>query len=266
MRRGLVCIATGQYIGLLDSLIDACDRVNMVDQLFCLTDDPVALRTTMCRRGSIEVLYLPWGSLAWPFPTLWRYHAISMYAGVFRSRTSHLLYCDVDMRPLDGCRELFQHHLIAVTHPGYWSADTVALPLETNPVSEAFVQRHGQVKYVAGGVQGGPVDRFLAAAFEIRERVQQDYVNGVTAVWHDESHWNRYVADHGDEVIILGPEFCWPESWPVPTELSPSRLLALDKDHHRLRGTRPSLRETSRRSLEQLRRGLGTQRLRRARG
>lgn len=260
MRRGLVCIATGRYISFLDRLVDACAQVDIVNQLFCLTDDPTALRSGTCRRGPITVLYLPWGSLAWPMPTLWRYHAISLYAEVFRSKTSHLLYCDVDMRPLDACPELFRECLVAVTHPGYWSSDAESLPLEANPDSAAFVHRRGEISYVAGGVQGGPVERFLSAASEIRGRIQQDHLNGITAVWHDESHWNRYVADHRDEVAIVGPEFCWPESWPVPAGVPGSRLLALDKDHHSLRGTRPSLREISRRGLAQLRRGLGASR------
>ena len=266
MRRGVVCIATGRYITLLERLVDACSRAQVADQLFCLTDDPTALRTATYRWGSIDVLCLPWGSLAWPLPTLWRYHAISLYAEAFRSSVSHLLYCDVDMRPLEGSSELFQDQLVAVAHPGYWASDPRRLPFETDPVSSSFVDLRERCSYVAGGVQGGPVERFLSAADAIRRRVEQDHLNGITAVWHDESHWNRYVAEHRDEVVIVGPEFCWPEAWPVPAGLPAPRVLALDKDHHGLRGTKPSLLETSRRSLAQLKRRLGGRRLGRASG
>jgi hypothetical protein len=256
MSKGLVCIATGNYIGLVDSLVDACNKVRIVDHVFCLTDNTASLQTPLSRKDSVDVLYLPWGGLAWPLPTLWRYHAISVYSDVFRDRVSHMIYCDVDMRPLDECGELFGETLVAATHPGYWSSDIEAYPYESNPSSQAFVQRRPGLGYVAGGVQGGPVGPFLSAASEIRERVQRDYLNGTTAVWHDESHWNRFVADHSDEVTIVGPEFCWPESWPLTVGVSKPRLLALEKDHHALRGTEPTLREKSRSGLARIRRGL----------
>lgn len=47
------------------------------------------------------------------------------------------------------------------------------------------------------------------------------------AVWHDESHWNRYCIDH-KPTTILSPSYCYPESWNLPYK---KRLLALDKDH-----------------------------------
>jgi histo-blood group ABO system transferase len=255
--KGLVCIATGQYIRLVDKLISACGRVGIADHIFCLTDNAASLRRPESRIGSVDILYLPWGSPGWPFPTLWRYHAISLYSQVFQNRVSHLLYCDVDMRPLDDCSELFGQKLVAVTHPGYWSTAVDVHPYERRPQSGAFLEPRPGGRYVAGGIQGGPVARFLPAASEIRDRIQQDYLHGITAVWHDESHWNHYVSHHACAVTIVGPEFCWPESWPVPDGVSASRLLALDKNHHHLRGTKPSLREASRRSLGRIRRTLG---------
>jgi histo-blood group ABO system transferase len=120
------------------------------------------------------------------------------------------------------------------------------------------------MKYVAGGIQGGPVDEYLTAASTIRKRIEQDYMSGITAIWHDESHWNRYVFDNSDDMTILGPQFCWPETWPVPRGVSDPRLLALDKNHHALRGTKPSVGERSKSQIRRLARGIGIERVRRA--
>jgi histo-blood group ABO system transferase len=264
MARGLVCIATGRYVRLVGDLVRACSRSGIVDRLFCLTDDPASLQRRASRGGRVEVLYLPWGGLAWPLPTLWRYHAIDLYADLLGASVSHLLYCDVDMRPLGPCDELFGDRLVAVAHPGYWSANPETFPYERDPRSAAFLRGRPGHRYVAGGVQGGPAGPYLSAVAELRRRIQRDHLRGVSAVWHDESHWNRYVADHGHQLTVAGPEFCWPESWPVPAGVAEPRLLALDKDHHGLRGTRPSLRETSRTSLGRVKRGLRSLGARRA--
>lgn len=62
--------------------------------------------------------------------------------------------------------------------------------------------------------------------------VAEDETNGLVAVWHDESHWNRYLLDHPPDVE-LPPSYCSPEGWPVD---EPARILALRKDHAAIRG------------------------------
>lgn len=38
--------------------------------------------------------------------------------------------------------------------------------------------------------------------------IDEDALNGVTAVWHDESHWNRYLVNH-PPTLSLTPSYCW---------------------------------------------------------
>jgi len=60
----------------------------------------------------------------------------------------------------------------------------------------------------------------------LRERIAHDEHRGITAIWHDESHWNRYLIDVPTD-IELAPLYCSPESWNTPGR----RLVALDKNH-----------------------------------
>ena len=66
-------------------------------------------------------------------------------------------------------------------------------------------------------------------ASTLRDAIEADRANGVTAVWHDESHLNRYLRAHPPK--RLTPAYCYPESgWPHLAHLAPV-IVALDKDH-----------------------------------
>lgn len=44
----------------------------------------------------------------------------------------------------------------------------------------------------------------------IADRVNKDLDNDIIAVWHDESHMNRYMIDN-PPTLELSPEYCYPE-------------------------------------------------------
>lgn len=246
IRRGLVCVATGAYVDFVKQLRDAVEGADLADVVFLLTDSDHHLKAIRQESGCVPVLALPWGRLPWPYPTLWRYHAIAMYGPHFLSEVSHLVYIDVDMRPVLPCPELFGDRVFAVRHPGFYlENDHRKLPFERSLKSAAAVRSSRESIYVAGGVQGGPVEAYLEAVGELRDRCTGDYLAGVQAQWHDESHWNRYVSDNAQSIRVLPPDFCWPEAWDVPSGVSP-RILALDKDHHALRGTNASFADGAR--------------------
>lgn len=237
---GVVSIATGRYSVFVSPLVEAIRSTGFCDRLFVLTDDPDLLaRPVRTYSGGFQAEHLPWGALAWPYPTLWRYHAISAYAPRL-SEVDQLLYLDIDMRPLVACPELFTHELVAVTHPGYWNSPIEQATFSKDPKSNAHHAPRLGDTYVAGGVQGGQAETFLSVSRHLAGQVEDDHRRGVLAVWHDESHWNRFV-NTDDTITVVGPEFCWPEDWtPVP-EVGQPRIEALNKDHHEFRGTKPTV-------------------------
>ena len=238
-----MCLATGRYEALFDSFASSVGEMGVADTLFLLTDSPRRLARPTQRVQSVKIVTLPLGHLSWPLPTLWRYHAISSYESVIRSEVTHLLYSDVDMRPVGACDALWGETLVAVQHPGYLgTTDHHVLPFERNRDSRAVVSSNAESVYVAGGVQGGPVDAYMRAVHQLSTACLDDYLDGVQARWHDESHWNSFVASNRQDVTILPADYCWPEKWVPPATIKP-RLLALDKDHHGLRGTQPALYE-----------------------
>ena len=84
-----------------------------------------------------------------------------------------------------------------------------------------------------GAFFGGRYKNMLAMAADRSAAIDTDYANNLEAVWHDESHLNRYVFDHPPDVL-LPPSYCYPEGSNLPFE---PRILALDKDHAVVRST-----------------------------
>jgi histo-blood group ABO system transferase len=87
------------------------------------------------------------------------------------------------------------------------------------------------MQYFAGGFNGGTSLEYLKMAKKISENIIDDFNRGFIAIWHDESHLNRYFIDN-PPTKILNPSYCYPENWNIPFE---RKLLALDKNHSEIR-------------------------------
>ena len=117
---------------------------------------------------------------------------------------------------------------VATLHPGYvGSLGTY----ERDSRSLACVGDNEGEYYFAGGFFGGSREEFFRIIFETSRRINDDLSRGVIAVWHDESHWNRYCIDF-KPTIILSPSYCYPDNWDLNY---PRKLLCLTKNHNECR-------------------------------
>ena len=234
---GLIIICTGKYDIFLQPLVDSMEKWFFVGSkfdiyLFSDKDYPVSLtnRMTLYRNA---VPHLPF-----PYPTLFRYKWISKYADVFQS--DNLFYLDVDMLFVNevGSEILPSNNELVVTrHPGFFHGGWG--DRDTSPRSTAYLDPVLWKDYFAGGFQGGTRDAFLKASETMDYNIDIDFDNEVMAKWHDESHWNHYIKFY-PSIKILSPEYCMVEEmglrkkWRID-DLTP-RLIALKKDHKKLRG------------------------------
>lgn len=253
---GLLTIATGKYLQFLDGLLGSAARYFLSAHRvtpFVFADQPVTLHGAV----HLHVRHEPW-----PLVTLKRFHYFAEYAHALEGM-DYLFYVDADMRFVSDCGDEILpgvlDRLVGVRHPAYyhgrrspaagvldrltrgrWSARQIRnrrLPFERDSHSLACLADSSYGHYFAGGFNGGYADSFLTMARTLRDAVDHDAANGITAVWHDESHLNRYF--YVQKPKALTPAYCYPESgFPHLRHLKPV-LLALDKDHGWFRDQQP---------------------------
>ncbi len=75
----------------------------------------------------------------------------------------------------------------------------------------------------------------MGMAETIAERVNKELEKNVVALWHDESHMNRYLIDT-PPTLDLDPTYCYAEEF-IGTNYpyKPGKIIALKKNHNDIR-------------------------------
>ena len=150
--------------------------------------------------------------------------------GATEANTEWLLFLDADMKVNQEIspEEFFKFgkDYIAVHHPCHYNTGTGTF--ERRLESEACVTGEQQ-SYYQGCLWGGRIESVIPMMKLLRDRVDKDYENGIIALWHDESHLNRFFIENQDEVNALPPDYAFPECFPnYPYE---QKIIHLAKDN-----------------------------------
>lgn len=233
---GLLVIATGRYLDFAAQLLQDVDSVvarpeSWVVNLF--TDASAQDVTHLERRHRVHVNALPVPELRWPEASLYRYELFTRAADTVVGDV--LVYLDADLRiRQDFAAALrpqeWRNGMAAVRHPGFYRRNQVRPrgTWETNRASRAYVPAWRRRRYVCGGVWMGRREAVLEMSRELASRVHDDAAAGITARWHDESHWNWWTAHH--PAHLLEPSWCWVPDYPWLSHLDPM-IVAVDKGH-----------------------------------
>ena len=219
---GLLVMATGKYISFIDRLLYSADKH------FCKNHEVTYFVFTDSYRESTQrVVYIPQKRLGWPFDTMMRYHVYLANAELLRSQ-DYLFCLDADMLFVGDMGDEILGKRVATLHPCFVGTKGT---YDKNPQSTAYIPDHEGECYFAGGFYGGETEEVLHIAQVNSQNIDNDLARGVIAIWHDESHWNRYCATHRP-TKILDPSYCYPEGWSLPYI---PKLYALNKNHQEMR-------------------------------
>ena len=234
MKIAAINIATGGYEGLFEQSKECISnnffRSHDVD-LFLFTDsdkeyhdDRIGIKKYKIKRAG------------WPGDTLFRYHYF-LLAEKELLEYDYIYYIDVDMNVIAPVGEEINSDLVATLHPGFYKK--AGATFENRSDSTAYVKPSPGDPYYAGGFQGGKPEAYLAAAKKIRDNINEDIKNGITAIWHDESHWNGFLH-RNKPTLTLDPSYCYPEDvqppWPWISEfVDNKKIIVIEKDEKGLR-------------------------------
>lgn len=167
-------------------------------------------------------------SLEWPYGTLFRFHTfltveedIRLYDYCFFFNSNMMCLQDIteeEFLPLE-------NDLLVVKHAYSYEKKISECSWERNVNSNAYVAPGREKVYVWGGINGGKANAFMDMAIELKKRIDEDLKKDIIALWHDESHINRYILDFPD-YRLLDLTYCYPEGWLFPFE---QKILLLDK-------------------------------------
>lgn len=231
---GICIMATGKYTCFIEALIKSAEKYFLPmhnKTYFIFTDGEI--------QEHERIIKLPQKRLGWPYDTMMRFQVYAQYADFFKEMDC-LFALDADMKFVNfvGDEVLYTKNgqlaeRVAIMHPGFYNKKREHFSYETNPASTAYIGSSEGKFYFCGGFWGGTTEGFLETCHYCIEHINKDLDNGIIAVWHDESHRNRYLIDFPPSVI-LGPEYCHPEHQRLDYIFTP-RLLALDKNHTQMR-------------------------------
>ena len=219
---GLLVMATGKYIQFIEPLI------NSADQYFCPEDEVTYFIFTDGQPPvRADVIKIHQGRLGWPHDTMMRCRAYLNGYEAWKDM-DYVFACDADMLFVDTVGREILSERVATQHPGFVGKRGT---YETRPESTAYIGSRDGRYYFAGGFHGGSAVEFHKLVSTMLRNIEIDLAKGIIAIWHDESHLNRYFVDN-PPTKILTAEYCYPESWNLPYH---KRLLALDKNHAEMR-------------------------------
>jgi histo-blood group ABO system transferase len=215
---GLLIVATGKYINFVEPLIASANKHLLPGHqktYFIFTDGQVPVMD--------NVVGVYQKRLGWPHDTLMRCSIYIAHTDLYAT-IDYLYALDADMLFVDTVGDEILGDRVATQHPGFVGLRGT---YETNRCSTACVHGNEGSYYFAGGFHGGSRDEFLRLAGTMYHTIMRDLEHNFIAIWHDESHLNRYFIDN-EPTVILNPSYCYPGNKRIAY---PKKLVALDKNH-----------------------------------
>ncbi len=247
---GLCIVATGKYIAFVKSLLDSAEKYfcpQHARTYFVFTDTLTSENPALTQAAindlqqssyNDHLIIVPQKRLGWPYDTLKRFEIYNQHKDLF-AEMDYMFATDADMLFVGIEGDEILHERVATQHPGFennkplWGSET---PYDRNQDSTAYIPYGMGTYYFAGGFYGGKTTEFIKIISMLTQRINSDLEKyNYIAVWHDESHLNRYFIDN-EPTLMLDRSYCYPENGLAKgyPKCSP-KLLALDKNHSEIR-------------------------------
>ncbi len=227
-RVAILYICTGKYSVLWEGFYQSFQKFflkNSIVEYFVFTD---AKKIPYEEEKNVHKYYQK--NLGWPNNTLRRFDIFLRIEDILKD-FQYVYFINANMRCVRPITEenflplKDEENLVVVQHAGYYQKKVTEYPYERNPQSLAYVPIERAKYYVMGSLNGGKSNCYMEMVRKLSINTDKDWENGIVALWHDESHLNRYILDRKD-VKILPPSYCAAEELEYPFE---PYMILLDK-------------------------------------
>jgi hypothetical protein len=231
----ILYICTGRYSIFWDKFYSSAEK-NLLRQhrksFFVFTDNKLLLKR---KQSNVDFIYQQ--KLGWPLDTLYRYKIflriadkLQGYDYVYFINANALIVSEVGDEILPD-----PFLLIGSQHPCYYDKKPDKFIYDRNPNSSACIEMGIGSHYVMGAFIGGETSAFLLMCRQLDYNIDQDFKKSIIALWHDESHYNKYLLFNPYK--LLPPSYVYPEEMNIPFV---PKIVLRDKNkyggHAQLRG------------------------------
>lgn len=231
----ILYICTGRYTIFWDGFYQSAENyllTNLEKHYFIFTDTN---KTLVGEDKNATKIFQE--KLGWPFDTLMRFE---MFLKIKEQLLGfdYVFFFNANMKfvgevtPLDILPLKPHENLTVFLHPGFYDKPRQKFTYDRNSKSLAYIPMDEGKYYFMGSLNGGKTVNYLEMCEKLNNRIKQDLSKDVIALWHDESHLNRYMVNR-DDLKILSPKFGYPEGWILPFK---AKIIIQDKSHPRFGG------------------------------
>ncbi|XP_049893960.1 alpha-1,3-galactosyltransferase 2-like isoform X2 [Epinephelus moara] len=233
----LTVFAVGRYLDVyLATFLNSAEQHFMLGlpvTYYVFTDVPEKVPDIkLAPQRSIKVFKVEKNS-RWQDISMMRMKTISdVIESDIRHSCTHIFCFDVDQVFTGRFGSEALGESVALLHAHYYHLPEMLFTYDRNPESKAFMQS-GDFYYHAA-VFGGSWKSVKALTEACYQSIMEDKQNNVEALWHDESHLNKYMWLHKPS-RVLSPEYCWDTSIGYRSDIRVNRLLWALKHYDTLR-------------------------------
>lgn len=227
MKIAILYICTGKYSIFWKDFYKSSEIYFLKDHrkdYFVFTDADI-LRFE--NKNNVHKIYQE--NLGWPGNTLFRFKMFEAitdtlkdfdYIFFFNANAKFITYINEEILPIND-------DIVVVQHPGFYNAGYEQLPYEKDQKSLAHCVPSKDSVYVQGCLSGGKAKEYIQLINTLKNNTDIDYNNGIIAIWHDESHLNKYIQDVSYK--LLNPGYCYPSNFNLPFT---KKIIMRDKNNY----------------------------------
>ena len=233
---GILYICTWKYDVFWQEFYDSCEKNLLIDwnyekHYFVWTDS-----NKIKEINRVHLFYQE--DMWWPNNTLKRFH-LFLSKKKELEKMDYLFFFNANLlfnMPIweEILPDWDDNIVVSVTHPRYFMRNNRKFTYDRNPKSTAFIWKWEWSFYVQWWLNWWTVYSFFEMCKILSKNIDIDESNWIVALWHDESHINRYVYDlemnwFWDKFKVLPPSFLYPEG----SNFSfPAKIIMRDKSRY----------------------------------
>ena len=234
MKVAISFLGTGKYLDFLPNYYENIEKYflpNTEKTILAFTDGEIDDTPENLKVFSQE-------HLDWPYITLKRFHIIDKAREEILNH-DWFVFIDGDALVVDRIDEedfFTDKPLFGVHHPCHYLKmrphNKLPGSFEISESSNAALDldKYQPEVYYQGCFWGGKSKEVIEMIDELKDRIDDDLKRNVIAVWHDESHLNKYFIENSSMVHTYGPEYAYPELFKDQCTFNP-KIVHLAKDN-----------------------------------